>query len=65
MKINLGDKVQTPRFLTVRMAAMFESIELAEGCGFTETTDFRDEEYHIRGKHIGENRMLFAAVKRA
>jgi hypothetical protein len=43
---------------------MFENIELAESCGFTETTEFRDEEYHIRGKHIGEGRMLFAAVNR-
>lgn len=64
MTIKLGDKVNTPRFLTVRIAAMFENVELAESCGFTNTTDFRDEEYHIRGKSIGENRMLFAAVKR-
>ena len=64
MKINLGDKVKTPRFLTVRVAAMFENIELADNCGFTETTDFRDDEYHIIGKHIGDNRMLFAAAKR-
>lgn len=64
MEIKVGDKVQTPRFLTVRIAATFENIELAESCGFAETTDFRDEDYHIRGKHIGENRMLFAAVKR-
>jgi len=65
MTITLGDKVQTPRFLAVRIAAMFESIELAEKCGFTETTDYRDEEFHIRGKYLGENRMLFGAVKRA
>jgi len=64
MEIRLGDKVNTPRFLKVRMAAMFESVELAENCGFTEGTDFRDEDYHVRGKHIEENRMLFAAVKR-
>jgi len=65
MEIRLGDKIQTPRFLGVRIAAMFESVELAEACGFTTGTDFRDEDYHIRGKGIGENRMLFAAVKRA
>jgi hypothetical protein len=64
MEIKLGDKVQTPRFLTVRIAAMFENVKLAEDCGFTEPTHFRDEEYHIRGKHIGANMMLFAAVKR-
>ncbi len=64
MKIELGNKVETPRFLTVRISAMFENIELAESCSFTTTTDFRDEDYHIRGKGIGNNRMLFAAVKR-
>jgi hypothetical protein len=64
MEIKIGDKVQTPRFLTVRIAAMFENTKLADDCGFTEGTDFRDEVYHIRGKHIGENRMLFAAVNR-
>ncbi|HUC79082.1 MAG TPA: hypothetical protein VMQ58_02465 [Candidatus Saccharimonadales bacterium] len=64
MIINLGDKVETPRFLKVRIAAIFENVELADTCGFTESTDFRDSEYHIHGKHIGENRMLFAAIKR-
>jgi hypothetical protein len=65
IEIKLGDKVTTPRFLSVRIAAMFENIELAETCGFTETTHFReDSEYDIRGKHIGVNLMLFAAVKR-
>jgi hypothetical protein len=64
MKIGLGDKVKTPRFLTVRIAAMFENVELAETCGFTEGTDFRDEDFHIRGRRIGANRMLFAAVRR-
>ncbi len=64
MEIKLSDKVNTPRFLTVRIAAMFESVELAEVCGFTETTDFRDGNYHIRGRRIGENQMVFAAVIR-
>jgi hypothetical protein len=64
MKIQIGDKVQTPRFCTVRIAAMFENVKLAEDCGFTNSTDFRDEDYHILGKSIGENRMLFAAAGR-
>lgn len=65
MEIKLGERVSTPRFLKVRIAAMFESVELAESCGFTEGTCYRDEEWHIRGKSIGDNRMLFAAVRRA
>jgi hypothetical protein len=63
--MKLGDRVATPRFLRVRIAAMFESIELAENCGFTESTDFRDETYHIRGKSVGENKMVFAAINRS
>ena len=64
MKIQIGDMVRTPRFLTVKIRAMFESVELAEICGFTEGSDFRDEDYHVRGRHIEDNRMIFAAVKR-
>ena len=63
-QFQLGDKINTPRFLKVRIAAMFENIELADNCGFTESTDFIDADYQIKGKHIGENRMLFAAIKR-
>jgi hypothetical protein len=62
MDIKLGDKVETPRFLKVRIAAMFEDVVLAEGCGFSEPTHFRDEDYHIYGKALGNNLMLFAAV---
>ena len=64
MKIEVGDHVNTPRFLTVRICAIFESVDTAESCDFTEPTHFRDEDYHILGKHIGENCMLFAAAKR-
>jgi hypothetical protein len=64
MEIKLGDTVETPRFLKVKIAAMFSSEELARESGFTEPTHFRDEDYYIRGKSIGENRMIFAAVKR-
>lgn len=62
MEIKLGDRVKTPRFLTVRIAAMFESVDLAESCGFTQTTHFETPDYCILGKPIGENRMLFAAA---
>lgn len=64
VKIELGRWVETPRFLKVRIKAIFSSVELAEDCGFKEGTDFRDSDWHIRGKHVGENRMIFAAVRR-
>lgn len=59
-----GDYVKTPRFLTVKIQKVFRKMERAEKEGYTEPTHYRDSEYHIRGKHIGENRMIFAAVKR-
>ena len=62
--MNLNDRIKTPRFLTVRITAMFDSMEDAESAGYTEGTDYRDESWHIRGKHTGENRMRFAAVAR-
>jgi len=62
MEIKVGDKVETPRFLKVRIAAMFEDVALAEGCGFTEPTHFEAVDYHISGKSLGNNLMLFAAV---
>ena len=61
-EIKIGDKVKTPRFLTVRIAAMFESQVLAESCGFTEPTHYENEFYEIHGKSIGNNRMLFCAI---
>jgi hypothetical protein len=64
MIISLGSNVRTPKFLNVRIAAMFENVELAEDCGFTETTLFLNQDYIIRGKCLGNNRMLFAAIPR-
>lgn len=63
-ELKVGDEVQTPRFLTVRIAAMFENVELAESCGFTGPTHVKGGEYHILGKRFGENCMIFAAAKR-
>jgi hypothetical protein len=64
MKIAKGDYVQTPRFLKVKINEVFEDNNNAIGEGFLEPTGFRDEEYHVRGKYLGENRMIFAAIKR-
>lgn len=63
-EIKVGDKVKTPRFLTIRIAAMFESVKLAESCGFTEPTHFENDRYEILGKSIGLNLMIFAAVEK-
>lgn len=63
-EMRILDVVETPRFLQVKINAIFSSVEYAELSGFTVGTDYRDEDWHIRGKHIGENKMIFAAVKR-
>lgn len=62
--MNLGDKISTPRFGTVKISTMFTSNEEATEVGYTEPTHYRDEAYHIRGKQIESNRMVFAAIKR-
>lgn len=60
-----GQYVQTPRFLEVKIEEVFESVKEAEKKGYVEGTDYRDPDWHVRGRFLGENRMCFAAVKRA
>ena len=57
----IGIKVNTPRFLTVTIKAVFINHEIASLCGFTENTHYVGS-YDIMGKTIGENRMIFAVV---
>jgi Ni/Co efflux regulator RcnB len=59
-----GDWVETPRFCKVKIQKVYRSNERAWNDGYTEPTHYRDSEYHIRGKHTGPNRMIFAAIKR-
>jgi len=58
-----GDYIKTPRFLTVKIAEVFEDNKTAREQGYTEPTHYDDEDYEILGKHIGTNRMIFAAIK--
>jgi hypothetical protein len=59
-----GDLIETPRFLKVKIEKVLRSNERALKEGYTEPTHYRDNDYYIRGKNIGENRMIFAAIKR-
>jgi hypothetical protein len=59
-----GDYVMTPRFCSVKIEKVFRSNERALKEGYVEPTHYRDSEYHIRGKHTGENMMTFAAIRR-
>jgi hypothetical protein len=63
MEMKKGDYIKTPRFLTVKIADVFENMEIAKEQGYKEPTHFEDENYKILGKHIGVNRMTFAAIK--
>jgi hypothetical protein len=57
----IGDWVDTPRFLRVRVQAIFTEIEDAYAAGYTEPTHF-DGAYKILGKTYRPNYMRFAAV---
>ena len=59
-----GDFINTPRFLKVKISDILTPKEAREQ-GFIEPTHYsNDPEYNIFGKHIGTNRMIFAAVKK-
>lgn len=64
MTIKKGDYVETPRFLTVQIEKVFRSNDRALSEGYVEPTHYRNSDYYIRGKHIGPNRMIFAAIER-
>jgi len=59
---SIGDYINTPRFLRVRIDAVFAIKGDAKDCGYTETTHFWDKPFEVWGKHIGPNRMRFAAI---
>ena len=59
-----GDYIVTPRFCTVKIEKVCKSRNTAYKQGFIEPTHYENFEYDILGKHIGINRMIFAAVKK-
>lgn len=58
-----GDWIETPRFLWVQITDVLTYKEAREQ-GFSEPTHYRNEQYHILGKNVATNMMIFAAVKR-
>lgn len=58
-----GDRVHTPRFLTVTIDRVLTREEAYQQ-GFTEPAHYWDDpDYDILGKHTSVNHMIFAAVK--
>ena len=62
--MKIGEWIDTPRFCKVRIEEVFEDNGKAWKQGYTEPTHYKNENWHIRGKSIGTNRMIFAAVRR-
>jgi len=63
VEIKIGDWVKTPRFCKVKISAILANNTQAREFGYTEGTDFQDENWSIKGRIIGENRMEFAAIR--
>lgn len=62
--INVGDYIETPRFCKVKISEVYTDNNKAWAEGYTVSTDYRNEEYHIRGKITGKNTMIFAGIKK-
>lgn len=59
-----GDYVMTPRFCTVQITEVYTNSFAAKEAGYTEPTHYMNEEWDIRGKSLGVNRMQFAAIRK-
>ena len=61
--MKIGDSVYTPRFCTVRIAAVFENEAEARAAGFAEPPSDPGD-YNLLGKSLNMYRMEFAAVSK-
>ena len=61
--MKIGDSVYTPRFCTVRIAAVFENEMEARAAGFCEPT-YYEGDHVILGKVLDMYSMEFAAIPR-
>ena len=59
--MELDQWVNTPRFCKVRINAILKLSDATE-LGYTEPTHYDNPGWMILGRHIGTNRMVFAAV---
>lgn len=59
-----GDYVDTPRFCKVKIQEVFNTMATAAEFGYVEPTHYKNPDYVVLGKHIGTNRMIFAAVRK-
>ena len=62
--MELGTRINTPRFCTVTISAIFENSEDAVKCGYVEPTHTKLPDWEIKGKSIDMYHMEFAAIKK-
>lgn len=63
--MNIGDRIYTPRFCTVRIKEIFESREAARENGYKEPTYYDDNtEWGVVGKSLDMYHMVFAAYRK-
>jgi len=59
--LQVGDYVNTPRFLKVKIRAIYTNKKEAHKEGYCEPTHYQGD-FEVLGKHTGTNRMQFAAI---
>lgn len=62
--IQIGNRINVPRFGTVEIEAIFKDEKTAYNAGYTEPTHLYDLDYKVVGKSAGLNKMTFAAFKK-
>lgn len=58
-----GNWINTPRFLQVKIQEVYPTWDDLYAAGYKEPTHYEGD-YVIQGKHIGPDRMQFAAARR-
>jgi len=61
MKINMGDKISTPRYGTVTVETSFSNWIEAQASGYCFDTLYRGESY-VYGKSLSGDHMVFAVA---
>jgi len=61
--VGVGEYIETPRFLTVKVAAILGAVEARE-MGYNVPTDYHNEYFNVLGKSTGTNTMIFAIVRK-
>ena len=62
--MKVGDRVNTPRFCTVKIEEIFSSVFDALENGYTEPTYYADKEFVVVGKSLDMYHMEFAAYRK-